>query len=190
MTFRLSVPSFFQINRPQTERLYAQALEFAGLTGQETVLDLYCGIGTISLALAQRAGQVIGAEIVPQAVEDAKANAARNGVTNARFFCGDAGEVARPPGRRGGAAPGHLRGPAPEGAGPGGAGDPGLHGAGAHRLRLLRPGHPGPGREALRGAGLPGGQGPGGGPVPPDRPRGVCCLDVKGGEVEGLQMPI
>ena len=72
MTFRLSVPSFFQINRAQTERLYAQALDFAGLTGTETVLDLYCGIGTISLALAQRAAQVIGAEIVPQAIEDAR----------------------------------------------------------------------------------------------------------------------
>ena len=94
MTFRLSVPSFFQINRAQTERLYAQALEFAGLTGQETVLDLYCGIGTISLALAQRAGQVIGTEIVPEAVQDAQANAARNQVDNARFLCGDAGEAA------------------------------------------------------------------------------------------------
>ena len=94
MTFRLSVPSFFQINRAQTERLYAQALEFAGPTGRETVLDLYCGIGTISLALAQRAGQVIGAEIVPEAVQDAQANAARNQVDNARFLCGDAGEAA------------------------------------------------------------------------------------------------
>ena len=94
MTFRLSVPSFFQINRAQTERLYAQALEFAGLTGQETVLDLYCGVGTISLALAQRAGQVIGTEIVPEAVQDAQANAARNQVDNARFLCGDAGEAA------------------------------------------------------------------------------------------------
>jgi len=95
MTFRLSVPSFFQINRAQTERLYAKALEFAGLTGRETVLDLYCGIGTISLALSKSAGKVIGAEIVPQAIEDAKQNAARNGVENADFFCGDAGEIAR-----------------------------------------------------------------------------------------------
>ena len=94
MTFRLSVPSFFQINRAQTERLYALALEFAGLSGGETVLDLYCGIGTISLALARQAGQVIGAEIVPQAVEDARANAARSGVENVRFLCGDAGEAA------------------------------------------------------------------------------------------------
>ena len=95
LTFRLSVPSFFQINRAQTERLYAAALDFAGLTGSETVLDLYCGIGTISLALARRAGRVIGAEIVPQAIEDAKANAKRNGIDNAEFFCGDAGAVAQ-----------------------------------------------------------------------------------------------
>ena len=94
LTFRLSVPSFFQINRAQTERLYDIALDFARLTGTETVLDLYCGIGTISLALAKRAGRVIGAEIVPQAVEDARENARRNGITNAEFFCGDAGQVA------------------------------------------------------------------------------------------------
>ena len=95
LTFRLSVPSFFQINRAQTERLYSIALDFAGLTGEETALDLYCGIGTISLALAQRAGKVIGAEIVPQAIEDARENARRNGITNAEFFCGDAGAVAQ-----------------------------------------------------------------------------------------------
>ncbi len=95
LTFRLSVPSFFQINHAQTERLYWAALELAGLTGTETVLDLYCGIGTISLALARRAGRVVGAEIVPQAVADAKENARRNGVTNVEFFCGDAGAVAQ-----------------------------------------------------------------------------------------------
>ena len=94
LTFRLSVPSFFQINRAQTEVLYGRAVEFAALTGTETVLDLYCGIGTISLTMAKRAGNVIGAEIVPEAIEDAKENALRNGVTNAEFFCGDAGEVA------------------------------------------------------------------------------------------------
>ncbi len=94
LTFRLSVPSFFQVNRAQTERLYALALDFAELTGSETVLDLYCGIGTTSLAMAQKAGKVIGAEIVPEAIEDAKENALRNGISNAEFFCGDAGEVA------------------------------------------------------------------------------------------------
>ena len=95
MNFRLSVPSFFQINRTQTELLYAKALEFAQLEGNETVLDLYCGIGTISLALSKQAGKVIGAEIVPEAIEDAKANAQRNGVTNTEFFCGDAGAIAQ-----------------------------------------------------------------------------------------------
>ena len=93
-TFRLSVPSFFQINRAQTERLYAAAVDFAGLTGRETVLDLYCGIGTISLCMAAGAGRVIGAEVVPQAVEDARENARRNGINHAEFFCGDAGQIA------------------------------------------------------------------------------------------------
>ena len=95
MSFTLSVPSFFQVNLAQTERLYSLAVEFAGLTGKETVLDLYCGIGTISLCMARRAGRVIGAEIVPQAIEDARENARRNGIRNVTFFCGDAGEVAR-----------------------------------------------------------------------------------------------
>lgn len=95
LNFRLSVPSFFQVNRAQTQRLYSVALDFAQLSGTETVLDLYCGIGTISLALAKRAGRVIGAEIVPQAIEDARENAQRNKIDNAEFFCGDAGAVAR-----------------------------------------------------------------------------------------------
>ena len=77
----------------QTERLYGQALEYAGLTGQETVWDLYCGIGTISLFLAQKAKQVYGVEIVPQAIEDAKNNAKINGIENAEFYVGKAEEV-------------------------------------------------------------------------------------------------
>ena len=93
--FRLSVPSFYQVNAPQAEVLYEKALELAGLTGTETVLDLYCGIGTISLVMARRAGQVWGAEAVPQAVADARENARRNGVENAQFLCADAGEAAR-----------------------------------------------------------------------------------------------
>ena len=94
-TFRLSVPSFYQVNRIQAERLYAKAIEFAGLTGQETVLDLYCGAGTITLALSDHAKKVLGAEIVPEAIDDARENAARNGVKNAEFFCGDASDVAK-----------------------------------------------------------------------------------------------
>ena len=94
-TFRLSVPSFFQINRAQTEVLYSRALDFAGLTGKETVVDLYCGIGTISLSLAEKAGKVIGVEVVPQAIEDAKQNAIRNGLADkTRFECGDASDLA------------------------------------------------------------------------------------------------
>ena len=94
-TFRLSVPSFYQVNRAQAERLYAKAIEFAGLTGGETVLDLYCGAGTITLAMADRAKKVLGAEIVPEAIDDARENAARSGVKNAEFFCGDASDVAK-----------------------------------------------------------------------------------------------
>ncbi len=94
-TFRLSVPSFYQVNRVQAERLYAKAIEFADLTGQETVLDLYCGAGTITLALSDHAKKVLGAEIVPEAIDDARENAARNGVKNAEFFCGDASDVAK-----------------------------------------------------------------------------------------------
>ncbi|MFR2956237.1 MAG: 23S rRNA (uracil(1939)-C(5))-methyltransferase RlmD [Lachnospiraceae bacterium] len=91
--FRISPLSFYQVNPLQTEKLYNKALEYAGLTGEETVWDLYCGIGTISLFLAQRAKQVYGVEIVPAAIEDAKANAALNGMTNAKFFVGKAEEV-------------------------------------------------------------------------------------------------
>jgi len=93
--FRLSVPSFFQVNRAQTEVLYARALDFAALTGAETVVELYCGIGTISLTLAERARRVIGVEVVPQAVEDARENARRNGLEDrTRFACGDAADLA------------------------------------------------------------------------------------------------
>ena len=93
--FRLSVPSFYQVNRAQAERLYAKAIEFADLTGQETVLDLYCGAGTITLALSDHAKRVLGAEIVPEAIDDARENAVRNGVKNVEFFCGDASDVAK-----------------------------------------------------------------------------------------------
>lgn len=88
LSFRLSALSFYQINRLQTERLYAQALEFAALAGGETVVDAYCGAGTISLCMAKKAKRVIGVEIVPEAIADAKENAARNGVENAEFLVG------------------------------------------------------------------------------------------------------
>ena len=91
--YQISPLSFFQVNPVQTERLYGTALEYAGLTGKETVWDLYCGIGTISLFLAQKAKMVYGVEIIPQAIEDAERNAGINGIENAQFFVGKAEEV-------------------------------------------------------------------------------------------------
>ena len=91
--FQIQPRSFYQVNLVQTEKLYGKALEYANLTGQETVWDLYCGIGTISLFLAQKAKTVYGVEIVPEAIEDAKRNAALNGMDNAHFYVGKAEEV-------------------------------------------------------------------------------------------------
>ena len=91
--YQISPLSFYQVNPVQTEVLYGQALEYAGLTGKETVWDVYCGIGTISLFLAQKAKKVYGVEIVPQAIEDARKNAEINGIQNAEFFVGKAEEV-------------------------------------------------------------------------------------------------
>ena len=91
--YQISPLSFYQVNPVQTEKLYGLALEYAGFTGKETVWDLYCGIGTISLFLAQKAKEVYGVEIVPQAIEDARNNAKINGIENARFYVGKAEEV-------------------------------------------------------------------------------------------------
>ena len=91
--YQISPLSFYQVNPAQTEKLYSLALEYAALKGGETVWDLYCGIGTISLFLAQKAGKVYGVEIVPQAIEDARRNAELNGIKNAEFFVGKAEEV-------------------------------------------------------------------------------------------------
>ena len=91
---RISPLSFYQVNRTQAERLYGKVLDYLSPHGTETVLDLYCGAGTIGLSLARHVRQVIGAEIVEQAVSDARVNAQINGITNARFFCADAGEAA------------------------------------------------------------------------------------------------
>ena len=91
--YQISPLSFYQVNPVQTEKLYGTALEYAGLTGKETVWDLYCGIGTISLFLAQKAKKVYGVEIVPAAIEDARKNAELNGIENAEFFVGKAEEV-------------------------------------------------------------------------------------------------
>ena len=91
--YRISPLSFYQVNPVQTEKLYGTALEYAGLTGDETVWDLYCGIGTISLFMARKAKQVYGVEVVPQAIEDARANAKLNDISNVEFFVGKAEEV-------------------------------------------------------------------------------------------------
>ncbi|WP_411954858.1 23S rRNA (uracil(1939)-C(5))-methyltransferase RlmD [Alkalibacillus sp. S2W] len=93
LEFAISAQSFYQVNPEQTEKLYDQALKYAQLSGKETVIDAYCGIGTISLFLAQHAKQVYGVEVVPQAVDDAKANAKRNHIDNADFFVGEAEKV-------------------------------------------------------------------------------------------------
>lgn len=91
--YQISPLSFYQVNPVQTEKLYSKALEYANLTGEETVWDLYCGIGTISLFLARKAKQVYGVEIIPAAIDDARKNAALNNLTNAEFFVGKAEEV-------------------------------------------------------------------------------------------------
>ena len=95
ITFKISPLSFYQVNPVQTERIYSQALQYADLNGNETVWDLYCGIGTISLFLARKAKHVYGVEIVPQAIDDAKENAKRNGIENVNFYVGKA-EVVLP----------------------------------------------------------------------------------------------
>lgn len=95
LRFRLSPRSFYQVNRRQAERLYHLAMEKAELTKEDTVLDLYCGTGTITLCLAKACKEAIGVEIIADAIEDAKKNAAENGIQNARFFCADAGEAAK-----------------------------------------------------------------------------------------------
>lgn len=94
LNFRLSARSFYQVNHAQAQRLYETAIAMAGITKNDLVLDLYCGVGTITLAMASAAGKVMGVEVVPQAIEDARDNARRNGIENAEFFCADAGAAA------------------------------------------------------------------------------------------------
>ena len=94
LRFRLSPRSFYQVNHHQAQRLYEAAIGQAEITKEDLVLDLYCGVGTITLAMAKAAGKVIGVEVVEQAVMDARENALRNGIENAEFFCGDAGKAA------------------------------------------------------------------------------------------------
>ena len=92
--FLISPNSFYQVNHNQCEKLYAKVLDYAGLTGTQTVIDLYCGAGTIGLCIAHKAKRIIGVEIIPQAIENAKINANINNIDNAEFFCGDAFDLA------------------------------------------------------------------------------------------------
>lgn len=101
LQFRISPLSFYQVNRAGAEKLYQLAAEYAALTGTETLLDLYCGAGTIGLTMANRARQLIGVEIVPAAIEDANFNASLNGIVNARFLCADASGAAKQLAREG-----------------------------------------------------------------------------------------
>ena len=94
LAFDIAPQAFFQVNPPQAEKLYQKALDYAALTKQDLAFDLYCGAGTISLCLAGKAGKVIGAEIVPEAIENAKSNAALNNISNVDFLCMDAGQAA------------------------------------------------------------------------------------------------
>ena len=95
IAFDIAPQAFFQVNPPQAERLYGKALEYSALKKDDLAFDLYCGAGTISLCLAQQAGRVIGAEIVPEAIDNARSNAALNGIDNAEFLCADAGQAAQ-----------------------------------------------------------------------------------------------
>ena len=101
LRFQLSPLSFYQVNRGQAERLYGLAGEYAQLTGEELLLDLYCGAGTIGLSLAGKARRLLGVEIIPEAVENARENARLNGIENGEFFCGDAAEAAQMLAQRG-----------------------------------------------------------------------------------------
>ena len=94
LVFDISPLSFYQVNHDGAEVLYGTAQEFAALTGKEVLLDLYCGVGTIGLSMAKNAARLIGVEVVPAAVENARRNAERNGIRNAEFICADAGEAA------------------------------------------------------------------------------------------------
>ncbi len=100
-TVSISSKSFYQVNTPAAEGVYALAKEYAALKGNETLLDLYCGAGTVGLSMADRVKKLIGVEIIPQAIENAKQNARANGVDNAEFICGDAGKIANTLAKRG-----------------------------------------------------------------------------------------
>ncbi len=154
LEFKLSMPSFYQVNRDQAEVLYGKALEFAGLTGNETVLDLYCGIGTITLCLAKAAKRVIGAEIVPPPSGTPRRTPSAITSKTRSFFCGDAADIAAKLESDGLRPDVVTVDPPRKGLAPEVIASRGSHGAGEGGLRLLRPRNAGPGREDLPGVRL------------------------------------
>ena len=159
--FRLGASSFYQINPEQTEVLYRTALDGAGLDGTQTVVDAYCGVGTIGLAAAGRARRVLGVEFNPSAARCAAQNARANGAGNARFLCADATAYLQ-----GMAAPGREH--------PGVPGCGGPDGAGADRLHLLQPGDAAAGSPPAGRMGVEGPAAPAGGSLSPYGACGVC----------------
>ena len=168
LRFLISPEAFFQTNTEMAEKLYGLAVQAAGLTGAERVYDLYCGIGTIGLSLAARAGEVWGIESVEPAIADAIRNAELNGIDNARFYAGDVRTAMRPLIEEAGKAGRGGGGPAAGGpfaedrqAGDRDRGE-------AHRLRVVQSDDAGAERAPARGGGLPPDSRHPGGHVPPD----------------------
>ena len=168
--FRLGASSFYQINPEQTEVLYRTALDGAGLDGTQTVVDAYCGVGTIGLAAAGRARRVLGVEFNPSAARCAAQNARANGAGNARFLCADATACLQ--GMRAGGR--GVPGPAPGREHPGVPGCGGPDGAGADRLHLLQPGDAAAGSPPAGRMGVEGPAAPAGGSLSPYGACGVC----------------
>ena len=144
LEFEISPLSFFQNNPTQTDVLYSSALDYAELTGNETVFDIYCGIGTISLFLAGKAAKVVGIESVESAISDARRNAALNGIEHTEFHVGKAEQLMPELHAQGVTADVVVMDPPRKGCGQGGAADPGRHGAPPSGLCLLQPADPGP----------------------------------------------
>ena len=146
--------TFYQVNHDGAEQLYRIAGEFAALQPEDILLDLYCGAGTIGLSLAHQVKEVIGVEIVPNAVKNAAENARKNGIENARFFCGDAAAAAEQLAHEGNPPDGDPHRSAPQGLQPRTAGHYSRYGSGPAGICFLQQRHPGPGRRSAPAKGL------------------------------------
>ena len=178
MTFRLSVPPSSRSTGPRPSGFTPRRWTSPPSPGRRPCWTCTAASAPSPCAWPAGPGMSSGRRWSPEAIEDARANALRNGVTNAEFFCGDAGVGGGPAWPARACVPRSSAWTRPaKGLAPAGAGGAGLHGAGPHRLRLLRPGHPGPGCETAGGAGLPGRPGPAGGSVSQDRPCGDGAAD-------------